>query len=202
MSRRGRRRRFRFSLNGLAIQLSAFALSFTLVALLVVSGSHAAFVDQSENVANHATSSSVDLTDDAGGTAMFPNEQGLAPGTPVERCITVTYAGTIDPRPVRMYSASISGALAPYLNLTVQVGPSIGAGSGSCAGFSASGTVYSGTLSGFAAAHPDFDSGVTAWDPAGAGEARTFRFQLEVQDDPAASGQSATFGFTWEVRAS
>ena len=33
--KRGQRRRFRFSVNGLAIQLSAFALSFTLVALLV-----------------------------------------------------------------------------------------------------------------------------------------------------------------------
>ena len=197
-----RRRKFRFSLNGLAIQLSAFALSFTLVALLVVSGSHAAFVDQSENVANHVTSSSVDLTDNAGGTAMFVNEQGLAPGSPVERCITVTYAGNIDPQPVRMYSAASSGPLAAYLDLTVQVGAATGSSGGSCAGFSAGGTVYTGTLSGFAAAHPTFDTGVTAWDPGGAGEARTFRFQLEVQDDPAASGATASFGFTWEVRAS
>ena len=45
----GRRRR-RFSLNGLAIQLSAFALSFTLVALLVVTGSQAAFVEENESV--------------------------------------------------------------------------------------------------------------------------------------------------------
>jgi len=43
-----RRRRRLFSLNGLAIQLAAFALSFTLVALLVVSGSKAAFVEPSE----------------------------------------------------------------------------------------------------------------------------------------------------------
>ena len=48
-----KRRRFRFSLNGLAIQLSAFALSFTLVALLVVSGSQAAFVEESEVLADY-----------------------------------------------------------------------------------------------------------------------------------------------------
>ena len=46
---RGSGRR-RFSLNGLAIQLSAFALSFTLVALLVVTGSQAAFVEPNESV--------------------------------------------------------------------------------------------------------------------------------------------------------
>ena len=45
-----RRKRFKFSLNGLAIQLSAFALSFTLVALLVVSGSHHAFVEENDTV--------------------------------------------------------------------------------------------------------------------------------------------------------
>jgi hypothetical protein len=51
--RKRKRRRRRFSLNGLAIQLSAFALSFTLVALLVVSGSHQAFVKENEAVTNY-----------------------------------------------------------------------------------------------------------------------------------------------------
>jgi hypothetical protein len=45
-----RRRRRAFSLNGLAIQVSAFALSFTLVALLVVGSSKAAFVEENETV--------------------------------------------------------------------------------------------------------------------------------------------------------
>ncbi len=199
MSRR--RRRFRFSLNALAIQLSAFALSFTLVALLVVSSSHAAFVDQSTNVLNHATSTSVDLTDDSGGTAMFPDEKGLTPGAPVDRCIQVTYNGNIDPKPILLYSAGSSGDLAPYLQLTIEIGPATGNSFGSCSGFSASSVLYTGTLSGFSAAHPDFANGLQTWDPAGAGEARTFRFELSVQNDPAASGVSATFGFTWEVRA-
>jgi hypothetical protein len=45
-----RRRRRHFSLNGLVIQVSAFALSFTLVALLVVGSSRAAFVEENESV--------------------------------------------------------------------------------------------------------------------------------------------------------
>lgn len=200
MSRR--RRRFRFSLNALAIQLSAFALSFTLVALLVVSSSHAAFVDQSQNVLNHVTSTSIDLTDDDGGTAMFPDEQGLTPGTPVDRCITVTYDGNVDTKPVMLYAAATSGALAPYLQLTIEVGAATGNAFGGCTGFSAGKVLYTGTLSGFATAHAGYASALQTWDPAGAGEARTFRFELSVQDDPAASGASATFGFTWEARAS
>ena len=51
--KRKKKRRRRFSLNGLAIQLSAFALSFTLVALLVVSGSQAAFVEENEVLADY-----------------------------------------------------------------------------------------------------------------------------------------------------
>jgi hypothetical protein len=200
MSRGGRRRRS-FSLNGLAIQLSAFALSFTLVALLVVSSSHQAFVAQSENVLNHVTSTDINLTDSDGGTAMFPNEMGLSPGTTVDRCIEVTYNGNIDPKPVQMYTAASSGALAPYLLLTIEMGAATGDPFGSCAAFSPSTTLYSGTLAGFAAAHPDHAGGLATWDPAGAGETRSFRFTLSVQDDPAASGASATFGFTWEARA-
>ena len=51
--RKKKRRRRSFSLNGLAIQLSAFALSFTLVALLVVSGSQQAFVEENEAVTDY-----------------------------------------------------------------------------------------------------------------------------------------------------
>jgi hypothetical protein len=70
--RRARRRRFRFSLNGLAIQLSAFALSFTLVALLVVSGSKAAFVEESEVLADYVPI----------GAAATPADDGRRPSRP------------------------------------------------------------------------------------------------------------------------
>src|SRR5688572_30728378 len=72
-ARPARRRRRRFSLNGLAIQLSAFALSFTLVALLVVSGSQAAFVEESEVLADYVPI----------GAAAPPSEEGRRPARPV-----------------------------------------------------------------------------------------------------------------------
>jgi hypothetical protein len=197
--RKGRRRRRSFSLNGLAIQISAFALSFTLVALLVVTGSHAAFVDQAENVLNHVSGTDVELGDSGAGTAMFPDDV-LSTGTVLDRCIEVTYTGNIDPQPVLLYAAGGSGDLAPYLDLTIEFGPSTGGMFSSCAGFAPERTLYAGTLAGFAAAHPDYASGVSAWDPAAGGEGRSFRFRISVQDDPAASGATATFGFTWEAR--
>ena len=196
-----RRRRRSFSLNGLAIQISAFALSFTLVALLVVTGSHAAFVDQAQNVLNHVSGTALDLTDSGAGTAMFPDDV-LAPGTVLERCIDVTYAGNADPQPVMLYAAGASGDLARYLDLSIEVGPSTGDTFGSCAGFSPDRTLYTGTLAGFAAAHPDYAGAVPTWDPAAGGESRSFRFRISVQDDPAASGATATFGFSWEARGS
>jgi hypothetical protein len=250
--RRKRRKRFRFSLNGLAIQLSAFALSFTLVALLVVSGSQAAFVEQNEVLENYvpigtpaptegggtrrpagsaAPPSSVPpasespapelipelipepevlpvvadteiaLTDSAAGTALFGNET-LPPGVVVQRCIAVTYAGNADPGPVQLYAAATAGDLAPYLDLTIDIGQDGAGSSGSCADFSPSGTLYDGTLAAFAEEHPSYASGRATWEPSDAEDTRSFRFSLTVRDEPAAAGRSATFGFSWRTEAS
>jgi hypothetical protein len=246
---RQRRKRFRFSLNGLAIQLSAFALSFTLVALLVVSGSQAAFVEQNEVVTQYVPigtpvpteggtrhgqqpttaappastvtespavpepepevdpepvpevpATEVRLTDNAAGTALFGNEL-LRPGMPVQRCIAVTYTGTVDPEAVRLYAAATSGGLAPYLDLTIDIGrPGTPASTG-CAGFTPAATVYVGTLAAFAADHASFATGRPTWDPADGEETRSFRFSLLVRADPAASGRTATFGFSWRTEA-
>jgi hypothetical protein len=257
--RRVRRRRFRFSLNGLAIQLSAFALSFTLVALLVVSGSKAAFVEESEVLADYvpigdtaqpspsgdgrrparprtpaapappeappaeeppvllvddpvveeipdepepepvpATDVEVELSDSDSGTAMFAGET-LLPGVPVDRCIEVTYSGADNPDPVRMYAAAASGALAPYLDLTIDMGSAAPGSFGNCGSFSATQSVYTGTLAAFGTSHSTYATGRPTWNPSAAQETRSFRFRLTVQDVPAASGKSAAFGFTWRT---
>jgi len=196
------------SLNSRVVQLAAFALTFILVALLVVTSSRAAFVAQNDNIANTVSSATVDLTDNDGATAMF-NLTGLMPGNAQARCIQVTYTGNIDPTAVRLYRSSVptsdapANKLAPYLNLTVESGTMPAATSFSgCSGFSATATEYSGTLDGFATTRTVYaDAGaVTTWDPAGNGETRTFRFTVSVQDVPAAEGKNTTFGFQWETR--
>lgn len=237
------------SVNGLVIQLSAVALSFILVALLVVGSSRAAFVEENETVtervpvglsdpvpatgpapAPRAPASSpssspspssgppsppaeavpstdappplqqVDLTDDSAGTAMFVDHDGLVPGAPEQRCIRVTFHGDVDPAAVRLYAASASGALAPYLDLTVEMGPAQAGSFEDCGGFVPEAALFSGTLAAFGAGHGAYDTGLTTWDPVGPGESRTFRFTVAVQDDPAAEGLGAGFGFAWEAR--
>ena len=199
----GRRRRGR-SVNSRVVQLSALALSFIGVSILVVTSSRAAFVAQSANITNQVTSASVDLTDNDSDTALFTGITALTPGTVVDRCIDVTYDGSVDPTAVVLYAASApTGDLAPYLDLTVEVGADTAAGFRDCTGFVASGgALYSGTLAAFAATHTAYGTGVTTWDPSlGGPDTRTFRFRLSVQDVAAAEAKTSTFGFTWETRS-
>jgi hypothetical protein len=79
-----RRKRFKFSLNGLAIQLSAFALSFTLVALLVVSGSQHAFVEENETVTDYTPAATAPVPDPRprGGVAPVSGKPASVSPTP------------------------------------------------------------------------------------------------------------------------
>lgn len=194
------------SLNSLAIQLSAFALTFILVALLVVTSSKAAFVAQNDNTTNTVTAAAIDLGDNDANAAMF-SSTGLMPGTNVQKCIEVTYTGNIDPLPVQIYATSApTGTLATYLNLTIDVAAANGDAFGTCTNFGLVGgstNVYTGTLAGFASTYPSYASSrSTTWDPTGTGQARAFRFTVSVQDNAAAEGLTSTFGFSWETRTS
>ena len=196
------RRRGR-SLNSLAIQLSAFALTFILIALLVVTSSRAAFGAQNDNTTNQVTSAAIALSDNDATTAMFNNVTGMIPGTTYERCIDVTYTGTIDPTAVMLYATGApTGTLAPYLDLTVQVGADTPAAFRDCTGFVSTGTLYTGTLDNFASTKTGYANGVSTWNPVGSPETRTFRFALTVQDTTSAAAKTTTFGFSWETRTS
>ena len=194
------------SLNSRVLQLSAFALSFILVALLVVTSSRAAFVAQNDNIANQVSSATIDLTDNDSNTAMFATVSGLMPGQVEERCIQVSYAGNLSPTEVKMYIASAlpAGDLSDYLNLTIDVGAATGQPFRSCTGFSSTATLFNSDLLAFATAHPDYATAplATGWTPASPSDARTFRFRISVQDVPAAEAKSTTFGFSWETRTS
>jgi hypothetical protein len=195
--RRGR------SLNSRVVQLGALALSFIAISVLVVTSSRAAFVAQSDNVTNQVSAAAVDLADNDASSAMFNNVTGLMPGSTQERCIDVTYTGTVDPTAVLLYaSGAPTGTLAPYLDLTVEVGSDPTPAFRDCTGFVSAGTVYSGTLAAFASAHGSYATGVSTWDPGASPETRTFRFRLAVQDNAAAEGLASTFGFSWETRTS
>jgi hypothetical protein len=180
------------------------ALAFILIALLVVTSSRAAFVAQSDNVANSVSTPSILLSDNDTTTAMF-TVPDLVPGQVTDRCIDVTYAGSADPTQVSLFSAGTpTGTLASYLNLSIEYAPDTTDAFGSCASFPLAGTdVYSsGTLSGFATTHTTHDNSLTMWDPPAGTQTMTFRFRISVQDVTAAANKTTTFGFTWETRTS
>jgi hypothetical protein len=119
---------------------------------------------------------------------------------PSDRCIEVAYRGEADPQPVQLYTAAATGALAPYLDLTIEIGDAAAGAFGDCDTFVPTGTLYQGTVAGFAAAHDGWSTGLPTWNPGPETEARTFRFTVAVQDAPAAEGRSVVFGFSWETR--
>ncbi|SDG31162.1 hypothetical protein SAMN05660324_2341 [Klenkia brasiliensis] len=195
--RSGRRR----SLNGLTIQLAAVALTFLLVALLVASSSYAAFVATTDNTADTVTSGGVALSDNDSGSAMFASEGPLTPGNNLSRCIDVTYTGTVNPGPVYLYSAGVTGDAGTYFNLTVEVGPDTADAFGNCSSFSATSTLYTGTIAAFQSSKNSYATGISTWDPAASGETRTFRFTVSVANDQNAQNRTTNFGFTWETRS-
>jgi hypothetical protein len=190
-------RRHRSSANAILVRLIAFVAAFALVSFLVVTRTRAAFDATTQNPSNAFSAGTVTLTDDDAGSAMF-NATNMKPLDTVVHCITITYSGSITPAAVRMH-ASIGGTgAATYLDLTVEDGT--GGSFGSCTGFSASSTLFTGTLGGFAAAHNNWANGLAHWSPATTPSSRTLRFTATLQDNNAAQNLTATAVFTWEAQ--
>lgn len=177
-------------------RFTAIVTAMLLLTVLIVTTSRAAFTDTTENAGNSFASGSVIITDDDGGSAMFA-ATAMTPGEPVIECITVTYSGSLVPADVRMYGVS-AGVLATYLDTTVEIGS--GGSFGDCTGFTASSTLYSGTLANFSATHTDWASGLATFTAPANPTSQTLRFTVDVQNDPAAMTQSATATFTWEAQ--
>jgi hypothetical protein len=134
---------------------------------------------------------------------------GLVPSTVVQKCITVTYNGTVSPYPaIKLYAKSppttSSGTnLATYLNLTVEMGTGTSDAAANCTSFSTPTTIYpTNTLANFASSYPSYATSLATWTPTASPSPRTFRFTIQVQDTTAAQGLNTTFGFQWETQAS
>jgi hypothetical protein len=181
----------------------AIAAALLMVTVLTMGRSRAAFTAQASNDDNFFAAGSVVLTDNDAEQAMF-NLENMAPGDDEQRCIVVTYGGTLFPAPIRLYS-TVAGDLAEHLNLTVRVGTMTGdPDPGSCDGFSHSGgaPLFGGTLAGFGSTHSDWDSGAAVWTAGSADTVRALRFTVELPADvdDAAQGQEATADFVFETR--
>lgn len=184
-------------------RIASMVASLVFVAFLVVGSSRAAFTATTDNTGNYASAGTVALVDDDSGSVLF-NVTGMAPLDSASECIVVTYNGDLTVgAPVQLYrsGATTGTGLDQYLDLVVEVGT--GGSFGSCAGFTPTSTLFTGaTLQSFASTHTAYASALsTAWSPTAAGQNRTFRFTISLQDNNAAQGLDATFGYTWEVRS-
>jgi hypothetical protein len=183
-------------------------LALTALAVTAGSATYAAFSGTTSSTGNAFSAGSVSLSDDDSDTALL-SLSGAKPGNSDTGCIRVTYTGSLDAT-VRIY-ATLAGALAPYLDVTVTRGTDPSPSFDSCAGFTADGTnyigqgpgvIYSGTLAAFPS---NWAGGVV--DPTSASPAtwststsRSYRISVSLQNDPAAQGLSGSASFTWEAR--
>lgn len=166
-------------------------------------GVFAAFSNTTSNTGNTFQAGSVSISDNDSNAALFNNtlHANATPGD-YDRCIRVTYAGTLDAA-VKLYTSAITGS-GNDLNVTVDksdTGTNV-----DCSDFGDGGTVTNV----FAAAplttldnHSNWSNGLavtpigeTVWVQ---NDAVTFRFRITVAD----GDQSKTvnsFGVTWEAQ--
>jgi predicted ribosomally synthesized peptide with SipW-like signal peptide len=182
----------------------------TLLSLLLVGavaavagiGTFSAFSATTSNTGNYFNAGTVSISDNDSGSAMYTIDPAT-PGTLVERCIQVTYTGTLA-ADVSLYASAV-GAIGQYVDLTIDKGPATGDAFPDCTNFVSDGNVYSGTLGAFATSHTNFGNGVgsypgvqTQWNQS---DAVVYRFQLTLQNNPAAAGlTSGLHSFTWEAQ--
>jgi hypothetical protein len=182
------------------------ALAIGVAGAAAAFGTLSAFTATTVNPDNEISTGTVEISDNDSNAAMYslPNAK---PGPPAaERCIRVTYTGTLD-ADVKLYTASSFGDLGPYVDLEVTPGTQATSTFPGCSGFTpaAGGSVYDGTLAGFASAHSSWANGLVV-NPQGVAkwelnDAVVFRFRVTVQDVPAAAGkQTGQHSFTWEAR--
>ncbi|AXV10098.1 hypothetical protein DVS28_b0328 (plasmid) [Euzebya pacifica] len=171
--------------------------------VMVIDATSAAFTDQTSNADNGWTAGTLTITDDDGDVAMFDSTTTtIGPGDTVTNCIAVTRSGTVPAADVILYSDTGStGALDPFLNVTVERGT--GGGFGSCGGFTASGAaVFTGTLEDFLTDHDDVASGITDTDVA-VDDTTVYRFAIELDGttpDAQQGAASTVVAFTWTAQ--
>lgn len=176
----------------------AGAVVVGLISFLSGAGTYAAFLSVTSNDGNGSGNDigagTVDLTDNDSGSAMFTISNMRPTDPPVSSCITVTYNGSLD-SVVGLYG-SVSGTLAPFLDLTVFAGDS-GGSFGDCTSFSASTVLYTGPLDAFPAAYGSIMDPISPWVT---GSYHSYKFTFSLQNTAAAQGLAASVNFTWEAR--
>jgi len=168
-------------------------------------GAYSAFTATTTNSGNTITAGTVQIGQHAGAIELY-SSSGSGPGSgPTPRCVRVSYTGSLAAS-VKLYTSSgITNGTAFNLKVERGSGMSTLDNTMSCAGFTASSTLYDGDLGSFGttyAAGYDGKAGGTAWTT---NNAVDYRFTITVNDDTTPNAHtsavaSAAHTFTWEAR--
>lgn len=181
--------------------LTAAAVGAT--ATIAGAGVFAAFTAQVTNNGNSIASGTVAIDNNSSGVALYtlPNQ---GPGAVTQRCIRVTYQGTLAST-VRLFrGGTVNNGTA--FNLQVERGSGLNPvanGYPSCTGFTSAASLYNGALGSFPttyAAGPDAKG--SAWAQ---NDTVDYRFTITVVDDPTPNAHqtavaTGSHSFTWEAR--
>ena len=170
---------------------------------LAAFGTFSAFSDTKSNSGNSFSTGTVTLTDNASSAAMFNAVTGAAPGAAsTDRCIKVSYTGSLAAT-VKLYTTDSSGGnLAPYTDVTITPGTYSGSEPAfpSCTNFSASGAaIYTGTLDNFRTTKNSYANGVSC--VASPNVVYTFSYTVSSSaPDTVQGGTTGSHSYTWEAR--
>ena len=184
-----------------------------LVAVLTggIAGTYMAFSATSQNPSNSYAAGTVTLTDDDGGAVVF-NLSNMKPAdAAVDKCINVTYSGSLA-ADVRFGSDDLgTGNLKSYITLKVTRGTLSSPSYPSCTSFTADTTNYIGQGAGVV--YNDYLANLpTTWatgivDPTSGspetwtnGETHAYKLTIDLDNNPAAQGLSTTaINIGWEA---
>ena len=180
-----------------------------IVASVIGAGSRARFAMTSGAPTNQLSTGTVALSDnDLGGALMPASDTELKLTDVRQRCIRVTYDGTLD-ADVRLYLTTPPGPLGPYLNVKISKGTQTGGSFPNCTGFVQEGAdvVAGKTLTQLVADHSTYANGIAAnpgamlgapWTPTN--RSLVYRFEVSINSSAAQGLQSSPIGFKWEAR--
>jgi len=195
----------------LARKLLMSLIAVACASLAVAAATWSSFSQTTANPANAFSAGTVNIADnDAGAAFSLPT---MSPGSSASRCIRVIFTGSLQSN-VHLYG-SVTGSLAPFLNVAVTRGSESSPSFPSCTTFSpdatnyigaGAGVVYSGTLSAFASSFTDYASGLVdvpgsaqAWN---ANNSHSYQFTISLPSGASstAQGLTASATFDWEAR--
>lgn len=189
--------------------------------LLVWQGSYAAFSSTTDTASSNWAAGQVELKNNSNGSASFNasgaavfTANGIKPGDSGSRCITVRSTGTAAvanqiAANTRFYVTSLSGSLAPALNLKVEY-QTLAAGTAAapnadCSTFTASGTVLADSPIGSAPTSWGAAGAANQWALTGAAnENRVYKITWSFPSTAADNnykGATATAVFNWEAQS-